>query len=318
MNKPLSASDIAYINQNICRDLVGREVGYCVSSLVPALYAAAVGGAKQIQDYEEELREVCETPKDPWQQCQDEGYRIFKHDDEFYWAESTLADLFVTGGFKAVALADEKYLRCRKFKAGYRICAVDVGSTVSDSVDTADGAWKNYVDNFVRTGPLEHGPFDNEEEAAQDCMAENRIDVEYDEVYEHWIVSSYFGEKLKEHGHTVQDILGLTIWGRGTTGQAIYLDGVIEDIAKGMGILYGQEHSWYDGDEEARAVADYTKPGKWRITTDYGVIKADKTEGKTRLTVQEILGDCTAKSLLKLAKKLETLDKRYAPKPKRK
>jgi hypothetical protein len=51
------------------------------------------------------------------------------------------------------------------------------------------------------------------------------------EAYEHWIVSDWLADKLEERGEMiVRDFLGLTIWGRCTSGQAILLDGVICDI----------------------------------------------------------------------------------------
>ena len=50
------------------------------------------------------------------------------------------------------------------------------------------------------------------------------------EVYEHWLVSSYLGEKLKDKGETVEDFYGLTVWGRTTTGMAIAYDSVIKEI----------------------------------------------------------------------------------------
>lgn len=51
------------------------------------------------------------------------------------------------------------------------------------------------------------------------------------EVYEHWIVSTRFADKLEVHGERiVRDWHGLMIWARTTTGQAIAMDGVIADI----------------------------------------------------------------------------------------
>lgn len=52
------------------------------------------------------------------------------------------------------------------------------------------------------------------------------------EVYEYWVVTSWFAEKLKAQGELVVEFLDLVIWGRQTTGQAIYLDSVIDDIVK--------------------------------------------------------------------------------------
>lgn len=66
------------------------------------------------------------------------------------------------------------------------------------------------------------------------------------EVYEHWIVSSWLAGKLREQGESVGELFGLTIWGRTTTGQAISMDSVIQQIAANMEILDGQRNSWAD------------------------------------------------------------------------
>lgn len=63
--------------------------------------------------------------------------------------------------------------------------------------------------------------------------AENEL--QYPEVYEYWAVTSWLADKLREHGEPVAEF-GLThVWGRGTTGQAIALDYVIEQITKATG-----------------------------------------------------------------------------------
>jgi hypothetical protein len=55
------------------------------------------------------------------------------------------------------------------------------------------------------------------------------------EIYEHWIVSDWLADRLEERGERVdKDFAGLTIWGRTTTGQAIFLDAVIQDIYSEM------------------------------------------------------------------------------------
>lgn len=63
---------------------------------------------------------------------------------------------------------------------------------------------------------------------------EYRLDPEYGEIYEHWIVTGWLGDRLRSRGHVVEEYLGLTIWGRGCTGQAVCIDNVIEDICKEM------------------------------------------------------------------------------------
>ena len=51
-----------------------------------------------------------------------------------------------------------------------------------------------------------------------------------DEALEHWLVSAWLAHRLREEGEMVIDFMNLTIWGRTTSGQAIYIDSVIEDI----------------------------------------------------------------------------------------
>lgn len=64
------------------------------------------------------------------------------------------------------------------------------------------------------------------------------------EVFEWWLVTDWFYEKLKAQGEVVIDDGWLHYWGRCCSGQAILLDHVIGVIAADMGILDGQEHSW--------------------------------------------------------------------------
>lgn len=78
----------------------------------------------------------------------------------------------------------------------------------------------------------------------QELCNDECIEPKTDEIYEHWIVSEYLSEKLKAHGETVAEFKGLTIWGRGCTGQAILLDSVISEICSEMEILDGQKNDW--------------------------------------------------------------------------
>tara|TARA_R110002051_G_scaffold287567_3_gene350281 strand:+ start:1196 stop:1540 length:345 start_codon:yes stop_codon:yes gene_type:complete len=55
-------------------------------------------------------------------------------------------------------------------------------------------------------------------------------DSHLEEALEHWIISEWLAKRLLEEGEMVIEFLGLTIWGRTTSGQAICIDLVIEDI----------------------------------------------------------------------------------------
>lgn len=68
----------------------------------------------------------------------------------------------------------------------------------------------------------------------------DKIDEEYaypfldsdGEIFEWWLTTSWLANRLKEHGEVVIDALGCHWWGRQSSGQAIYMDSVIQRIAE--------------------------------------------------------------------------------------
>lgn len=57
------------------------------------------------------------------------------------------------------------------------------------------------------------------------------IDPHTVEAYEHWLVDDWMASRIEAQGGMIlRDFLGLTIWGRPTTGQAIYMDYSINEI----------------------------------------------------------------------------------------
>jgi len=122
----------------------------------------------------------------------------------------------------------------------------DYESTV-DYYDGIHVMHSKYLDGYVwvnRSLNVISDPFDTKYEAYKDCCEENNIDYDYFEAYEHWVVSKYLGDKLKDKGEMVDDFFGMTVWGRCTSGQAILLDGVISEICNDMEILKGQKYEW--------------------------------------------------------------------------
>ena len=82
---------------------------------------------------------------------------------------------------------------------------------------------------------------------AAECCDQLGLDPHYIEVYEHHIITGWAADKLRGLGQVVvDDVYGLTVWGRCTTGQSSSLDHVWWQIAAGMGILAGQPNSWAD------------------------------------------------------------------------
>lgn len=69
-------------------------------------------------------------------------------------------------------------------------------------------------------------------EDPQQVCADYDLDPEFIEIYEFWIVDSWFANRLQERGECVADLLDFKIWGRSTTGQAISMDYLILSIAE--------------------------------------------------------------------------------------
>ena len=55
---------------------------------------------------------------------------------------------------------------------------------------------------------------------------------ENSEVLEWWLVTPYMAELLKENGEVIFADYDCHWWGRTTTGQALYMDWVIQEIAR--------------------------------------------------------------------------------------
>lgn len=72
---------------------------------------------------------------------------------------------------------------------------------------------------------------DSSDSVWEEFCNEHDLEPEDEEIYEHWVVTHWLADKLAAHGEvTNRSICGLTIWGRGTTGQAITMDHVIQQI----------------------------------------------------------------------------------------
>jgi len=112
--------------------------------------------------------------------------------------------------------------------------AFELSTPILDYEEAArDAGWTRNRHNGMFVAPIGHdlrmADYDDWEEL---CDIEG-IEPYEREVYEHWIVSHWLGERLADKGEKVDfDFAGLVIWARTTTGQAICMDYVIQQIAK--------------------------------------------------------------------------------------
>jgi len=68
---------------------------------------------------------------------------------------------------------------------------------------------------------------DRETGECRECYEDNR---QAQDIYEWWIVSGWLEVMLRKHGESILSNTYGNWWGRGATGQAIFLDGVIREI----------------------------------------------------------------------------------------
>ena len=75
----------------------------------------------------------------------------------------------------------------------------------------------------------------NQSTVIEEMIRANLISEEYfypfaDDVMEWWLIDSWLAERLKEQGEVIIEEYGCFWWGRQSSGQAIYMDGVTQEI----------------------------------------------------------------------------------------
>ncbi len=182
--------------QKIADKLVRREVIECVSYMI-----SEVSRVSHDLGIEDELCTLLEgsdpLDEDDYEQvATDEGWQRFTK---------------LSPKVQAALIKNEEVDEASKCET-FLIVDMD-----EDSVPTVDSIC--IADNFEELCDIECLDMSVAEE-------ENRY-----EIYEHWSISSFLADKLRERGETVEELLGFIVWGRGTTNQAICLDRSIQQIA---------------------------------------------------------------------------------------
>lgn len=110
--------------------------------------------------------------------------------------------------------------------------AIDLGAPVPDFEEAAiQEGWKENEDGQWLNPDFSDESYNSAEELCQD----QNINPYDREVFEFWAVSNWLGNKLTIFGEKVDsDFHGLTVWARTTTGQAIAIDYVIEQIVRSI------------------------------------------------------------------------------------
>ncbi len=102
---------------------------------------------------------------------------------------------------------------------------------IQDDYESAayDAGWREFTDKHGVNCYRDEN--DGATWAAKDwetLCRENDIEPFQNEALEHWLVSDWLADNLEAAGEMIiRDFMGLTIWGRTTSGQAISIDYVI-------------------------------------------------------------------------------------------
>jgi hypothetical protein len=159
--------------------------------------------------------------------------------NEVYYCVSSLVDslakqVFSTG-FEGVDEDDVSSITQQddwETPAREYIAAMDESDDLNESADYVDVSFGEHAIEFeamreaLIKGLEENGKW-------QEFCYYQSIDPETVEALEHWIVSDWLAGQLESEGEMIaRDFLGLTIWGRCTSGQAIAMDHVMLTIAR--------------------------------------------------------------------------------------
>ena len=216
--------------QELGRRLVGREIYLCLSSLVSDLasfekgeYYDEVMDAFYVEDFQEALEQYIAIAD-----IDELEYLI---EENGYWSDF-VDELRNDGKLADIHAHEDTEEDTVVWYLGDSLTdASSSGHTYDNEDDALRGALEAAIEN-VREKVVEHVQALDDDERRELCD-ELRIDAdEYRaEVYEHWAVSNWLGGKLAARGQKTIGLYGMTVWCRCTTGQAICLDRVIQEIA---------------------------------------------------------------------------------------
>jgi len=108
------------------------------------------------------------------------------------------------------------------------------GQLVRNEVYTVQSS---LVEHLLSEGVFSYDDIVNLYESEEQAKENGYDEPEAQEIFEWWVISEWFAEKLEEQGEPILRNDYGTWWGRTCTGQAILLDYVIDKIRESMGAV---------------------------------------------------------------------------------
>lgn len=211
------------VNQRILSKLVRREVYCSQTPLVDWIYRnhfEDVEFTNRYIDKTEEIKEIKEQKEEKEWELEDLQGDFTMLECDVEWSEEELEEA-------------EKELKENPYWKTY--------CQVLTAMYTQEHFNKEYKKTEEKITLLEEELADLEDELHELKIQNGEIN----EVYEWWLVTPFFESRLKGYGEVFMEFEGETWWGRGCSGQAIYLDTVIGSIGEDMEILEGQRNHKY-------------------------------------------------------------------------
>ena len=214
------------------REFVDREIIYCASSLISDLSTLLQSASN------ETLRQVGYS----WE---DDILPLLEATDYEEAGRAHIAQMDRDELIEALDDASVKDTRDEDTLAALADCAyhevknkgeLDEDETFEDFFEDWKldqlGQWPGVPDEQLRF--LLEADVDEFDDGWKEFCDQQGVDTDdyKREAYEHWIVTDWLADKLSARGHVTGGIMGLTIWGRPTTGQSISMDHVIQEIYK--------------------------------------------------------------------------------------
>lgn len=221
-------------------EFVRRDVFYCVSELVDAMIKCEIDGYEDLfavnYDYDESIEWVIDSGEL-------EQYQLVNYCNRFL--DVDLHANLKIANVKRIIL---EQVGLEHFCEHFEIAINDddnsdeVATRAIDSI--ADDLLIEYanseldLDDAIDVEDLKKLILKNAD--FQNFCDHFSIEANEIEVYEYWLISENLALHLElENEIVIRDFLGLTIWGRTTTGQAIACDSVIERI---FNKIWGSDH----------------------------------------------------------------------------
>lgn len=228
---PLTEQDINSINQRIAKRFVDQEVYLCLTSMVNYILREGFKGR--------------DNPPLDWDSVENRTRKVITPDQVRFIVDHTFSNKNEVESYEGkfyrinedgndeaspfLIITESDALMARNQEAVEYDELTD-GYSMYDFMTDGYLADTNHLPNIRNLTFLAEGD-------------EVEYEEEDNEALEWHAVSSWLYNQLKEQDEMVIDAPDCYLWGRGTSGQAIAMDGVITRILRGMECLYGQSNS---------------------------------------------------------------------------